>query len=161
MFLFSLILSFFIFYVIGVIVVHAPTQLTICVLRNSLIFLWIPSLVTCAKSYSDVWWLSACIDLWPCSSVYMHVCACVLGDKSLMWMTDSPGVSMMSRRQPSPRRGWKVGPFHTTPASAVYPSGILGNSTCFFLIYPFNLFWAKMIAPSQTVLSRSADGKCV
>lgn len=48
----------------------------------------------------------------------MHVCACVLGDKSLMWMMDSPDVSMMSRRRP-PRSNWKVGPILHTPAVAL------------------------------------------
>lgn len=65
---------------------------------------------------------SACTDLWLCSSVYMHVCACVsvLGDKSPMWMTDSPLLSAMSRSRPPPhRRGRKVGPTSTRQASAV------------------------------------------
>lgn len=73
----------------------------------------------CVRRVGLVVGFSACVDLWMCSSVYMHVCACVLGDKSLMWMMDSPGVSMMSRRRPHRSRRKVGGPFHTAPASVL------------------------------------------
>lgn len=72
----------------------------------------------------------ACTNLWLCSSIYMHVCACVsvLGDKSPMSMTDSPLLSATSGSRPPPRRSArKVGPALTRQASAVQ---------CFFLRSP-------------------------
>lgn len=63
--------------------------------------------------------------VWTCecgSFVYMHVCACVLGDKSLMWMMDSPGVSMMSRRR-RPRSSCQVGPIsHSLTVNPLHSS---------------------------------------
>lgn len=64
--------------------------------------------------FQSVWWM--------CSSLYLHVCACVLGNKSLMWVMDSPGVSMMSRRRP-PRSSAKVGPIsHSLSDNDLYIS---------------------------------------
>lgn len=50
--------------------------------------------------------------VWACERAHVNPCMSVLVfwcDKSPMWATDSPGVSMMSRRKPFPSRGWQVG----------------------------------------------------
>lgn len=58
--------------------------------------------------------------VWTCGCVPLCICMSVLvflGDKSLMWMMDSPGVSMMSRRRHHRSRK-KVGPIsHSTSLS--------------------------------------------
>lgn len=77
---------------------------------------------TCQECPYVWWWFSACVDLWMCSSVYMHVCVCVLGDKSQMWLMDSPGVSMMRRRRRPPRSRWKVGPISHNTGLCVNPA---------------------------------------
>lgn len=59
--------------------------------------------------------------MWTCEClpVYMHVCACVLGDKSQKWVMDSPGVSMMVYRRWPPRNSVKVGHFQRITGSVM------------------------------------------